>query len=296
MSTQELAPQKRTRYADEESVVLARNYKFSDEETDNRFISPDRDPESLCPYCDRLLPEVPTAALADLLEEAYRRSYRDARPANPLGRKAPVGVYASLCTRHMFESELMPKATAEGWPTAIDWSALSARVVALKNHLEGILHDAGRPIVYNQEKPMDTVPGAGPRMECIFWRELVGALELHGSRRAIGVEGLFGTFDKVQPGYYGEKGFVIMHETLDAMFPMETTSTDTIEPLELREFIGRVLIPEVAMCLIMEDMGINVGEEQRAVTIMRESSGYGVSMFPTEDENDFQGDGILFEE
>jgi hypothetical protein len=52
-------------------------------------------------------------------------------------------------------------------------------------------------------------------------------------------------------------------------------------PLTGIEFTEKILVPEVALRLIMEDRGVN-GEEgkQEALTVLRESSSYGVFMFP----------------
>ncbi|KAJ6600644.1 hypothetical protein B0H10DRAFT_1766009, partial [Mycena sp. CBHHK59/15] len=82
---------------------------------------PEVDPESLCPYCDRPLPEKPSLGLLLLLEKTFGKSYSDAREGNTLGRKGPVLAFAGLCQRHMFESEEMPQALVNGWPASIDW-------------------------------------------------------------------------------------------------------------------------------------------------------------------------------
>ncbi|KAF8208626.1 RTC4-like domain-containing protein [Mycena galopus ATCC 62051] len=242
--------------------------RIEDAEKSPRFISPDTDPTTLCPYCDRPLPPTPTPTLQRLLDVTFLNSYSDVRPANPLGRKASIMAFATLCQRHQFESETLPMAAENGWPLSIDWDALGDRVCGMKINLEDIIADAERS-------------DRGPRMQCIFWRELLEELKSSGSRRVSGVSGQFATFNKTQPGYYGELGSAIIHRVLYSLFASET-SPDLVQPLTVREFIGRILVPEVGMRLIMQDKSLDM---ESAVRVMRESASYGVSMFPAEDSD-----------
>lgn len=64
---------------------------------------------------------------------------------------------------------------------------------------------------------------------------------------------------------------------------------DPISPLTPTEFIQRILVPEVAVALIMEDMNVS---KKRAMKTLRESVQYGVAMFPdasNEDDEDGMG-------
>jgi len=80
---------------------------------------------------------------------------------------------------------------------------------------------------------------------------------------------------------YGELGSMILHQTLYNMFPPSSIDPQSITPLAPQEFIQRILVPEAALTLIMED----TGEDQvKAVQTMRESAGYGVAMFPDTSE------------
>ncbi|KAF8208628.1 RTC4-like domain-containing protein, partial [Mycena galopus ATCC 62051] len=195
--------------------------------------------------------------------------------------------FATLCQRHQFESETLPMAAENGWPLSIDWDALGDRVCGMKINLEDIIADAGVPLVCNSqdEENSETLEqersDRGPRMQCIFWRELLEELKSSGSRRVSGVSGQFATFNKTQPGYYGELGSAIIHRVLYSLFASET-SPDLVQPLTVREFIGRILVPEVGMRLIMQDKSLDM---ESAVRVMRESASYGVSMFPAEDSD-----------
>ncbi|KAK7057639.1 RTC4-like domain-containing protein [Favolaschia claudopus] len=279
----------RKRYKNQ-PVVLAGTYEEEDSEL--LFLSPGTDPKTLCPYCDTLLPAQPTPLLTRLLEETFKKSYRDARPANPLGRKAPMNVFIGVCQRHRFESETLPEAEMRGWPKFIDWEGLQGRVLALKRDLLGILRDPGDPIVYGNEDdaeepqpPVNSQPNKGPRMLCIFWKDLVKELKAKGSKGVKGVHGQFANFEKTQPGYYGELGSMIIHQTLYDMFPLSSIDPDLVSPLTPNEFIQRILVPEVGMRLVMEDMDLNQDrrtDKKRAVAVLRESASYGVAMFPAD--------------
>ncbi|KAJ7647751.1 RTC4-like domain-containing protein [Roridomyces roridus] len=250
------------------------------------FISPDTDPKTLCPYCDTPLPTQPTPLLTRLLEQTFKKSYRDARPSNPLGRKAPMNVFVAVCQRHRYESETLPEAEARGWPKSIDWGALKRRVLEMKRELEQIVADPGDPIVYGrseENQPKEPRGKKGPRMRCLFWRDMVKDFEANGTKGVKGLQGQFTNFEKTQPGYYGELGSVIIHQTLYDMFPLASVDPHLVDPLTPNEFIQRILVPEVGMRLVIEDMDLNVdskADKKRAMAVLRESASYGVAMFP----------------
>ena len=90
---------------------------------------------------------------------------------------------------------------------------------------------------------------------------------------------------------YGELGSVIIHQTLYNLFPPSELDSDLVSPLTSNEFIQRILVPEVAVRLIKEDQNLegDVGTNE-ALQILRESSAYGVAMFP-EDSGESAGVG-----
>lgn len=78
-------------------------------------------------------------------------------------------------------------------------------------------------------------------------------------------------------GSYGELGFVIIHQTLCDLFPPASFDPAAALPLTPADFIGHVLVPEAAVNLITEDLGLSRAD---AITTLRESVEYGVAMFP----------------
>lgn len=233
------------------------------------------DPSILCPYCDDPLPLNPMPQLNDLLATAKQQSYADPRPQNPFGLKAPLGIYISACQRHHFETYSLPEAMEKGWPQSIDFKEVPKRVESMKSALQDIITDADN-CSDNEDSEIhgDT---RGPRARCIFWRELKKEIKKQGSRTITGVKGQFFAFEKTQPGYYGELGLLIINQTLYDLFPFSSFDTSLIVPLSPAEFVQLVLVPEVAVRLIMQDLHL---DRDKAIITLRESSQYGVGMFP----------------
>ena len=74
---------------------------------------------------------------------------------------------------------------------------------------------------------------------------------------------------------------MIIHQTLFDLFPPSSFDPTRILPLTPNEFISRILVPEVALRLIMEDRDLEgIDGMQEALIVLRESSTYGVAMFP----------------
>lgn len=76
---------------------------------------------------------------------------------------------------------------------------------------------------------------------------------------------------------YGELGYVIINQTIYDLFPPTGFEPNSTLPLTPTEFIQRVLVPEAAVSLVMEDLQESRG---KAIMTLRESASYGVAMFP----------------
>ncbi|KAI0766656.1 RTC4-like domain-containing protein [Trametes elegans] len=262
---------------------------LTDSDLDDIFLDPSVDPATLCHWCDEPLPTNPTPHLTSLIAAARRRSYPDDRPTNPLGLRAPPAVFVGVCQRHRFERIWIPRARKRGWPTGIDWAKLGSRVLRLKAHLQAIADDVDD----------DFAPGAQggkgkeraqrrSRKENEFWQELVTNVRQQGSRQTTGVRGQFLHFNKTQPGYYGELGYVIIHQTLCNLFPPANFDPAAALPLTPADFIAQILVPEAALNLIMEDLGQSRAD---ALKTLRDSVQYGVAMFPADEGEGGKGSG-----
>lgn len=257
-----------THFGDGGNTIAGDLEEFGD---DSLFIGEPADPSMLCPFCDERLPPNPSPLYRSLLEAAKRKAYPDARPSNPRGLKASMGIYVALCKRHRFEAHQIPEAIAKGWPMDIDFGKVRDRVEQLRDSLGKLVKDEGNA-----------------RDENIYWTTVIKEVQKMGSRAASSVKGQFESFQRTQPGYYGELGSMIMHQTLYNMFPPSSFDARSIAPLTPQDFIQRILVPEAALTLIMEDTG---QDRIQAVRTMRESAGYGVAMFPDTSEGHEVGAG-----
>ena len=83
---------------------------------------------------------------------------------------------------------------------------------------------------------------------------------------------------------YGELGYLIIHQTIYQLFPPDAINPDSTTPFTPSDFIQRILVPEAAVYLIMEDLQSTYSS---AIKTLRESVEYGVAMFPdTGGDND----------
>ncbi|KZT70805.1 hypothetical protein DAEQUDRAFT_764374 [Daedalea quercina L-15889] len=253
------------------------------DEDDMVLLGREIDPHTLCPWCDERLPAAPSPHLESLITTARNASVRNPRPTNPLGLRAPVGMFVSVCQRHRFESHQVPKAQARGWPTKIDWERVPLRIKTLKPRLQEIIDDVDEDFLLGVQRRDDVEDDDSdkwadrPRKGSVFWRDVAKNVRKSGSRKATGVAGQLANFNKTQPGYYGELGYVIIHQTMYDMFPPASFSPDSTLPLNPNDFIQLILIPEATVSLIMEDMGQT---REEAVVTLRDSAEYGVAMFP----------------
>jgi len=102
-------------------------------------------------------------------------------------------------------------------------------------------------------------------------------VKFKGTRAVTSSKGQFANFRALQPGYYGELGYMIIHQTIYQLFPPDAIDPDSTAPLTPSDFIQRILVPEAAVCLIMEDLQSTY---LSAIKTLRESVEYGVAMFP----------------
>ncbi|KAG6374759.1 hypothetical protein JVT61DRAFT_4135 [Boletus reticuloceps] len=265
-------------------VLDTLDYLHEPMEDDSIELGYARDPSRMCPYCDEELPSHSTPFLQHLLAAARKKSVSDPRPRNRGALKAPLTVYISVCQRHRFESHQLPIAIERGWPRTIDFTKVPARVKKMKKELEAILLDKDDT---SDIEDLGTDDGHGrSRSKSVFWREVKKEVKKQGSRAVVGVRGQFASFEKTQPGYYGEQGSVIIHQTLFDLFPPSTFDATLIAPLAPAEFIQRVLVPEAGWRLIAQDLCVDMED---AIVTLRDSAQYGVAMFPDTGENKRKG-------
>ncbi|KAJ3801744.1 RTC4-like domain-containing protein [Lentinula aff. detonsa] len=286
-SQYDVSPLKKQRLDDHVVSSSQSLHDSDDSDHDDYFYNPLVDANTLCPYCDESLPSSPTPHLKHLLATTAKKSVRAPRPTNPMGRKAAVSVFINVCQRHRFESKILPEAEAKGWPKSIEWNLIHGRVMRMRKHLEALMENSffGDTKGDSDDDDSDVHEGGSQRMrvrdKCFFWKEVMKEVKEKGTRAAANVKSQFANFQNAQPGYYGELGSILIHQSLCELFPPETTHPDLVSPLSPKEFINRVLLPEVALRLIMEDKLLSGSSGARkSLEILRDSTTYGVAMFP----------------
>jgi hypothetical protein len=119
--------------------------------------------EKLCPFCDKPLPEKPTAQLSDLIQmcKINPKGFNDPQPWNKYHIWLPLGITAETCRRHDLESEhIFDREESKAWPLAIDFATLPNRIWGLKS---GLLRLCANP-------------GDSP-----FWRHVKEGYDKYGS-------------------------------------------------------------------------------------------------------------------
>jgi hypothetical protein len=179
------------------------------------LFSPEIDPRRLCPYCDTPLPEQPSSLLFGLIAATKKKASSDPRPSNPLGLKAPVAVFVTVCQRHRFESQILPEAEMKGWPKTIEWNKVANRIMQMRNALRMLIEDSGDSnagyvgwtkeaedweVPFPNKRTTEIRKKKGPKANSIFWNEVIQEIKEKGSRVVAGVRGQFANFEKAQPG------------------------------------------------------------------------------------------------
>jgi len=175
---------------------------------------------------------------------------------NPCHREALTpAVYAAYCERHQFERKHLPNAVARGWPVDLDFGGLYDRISGLREEVEQIMTEPRKSEFFLRAKE----PNTGGYV--------------NGNRDLLAVPGA---------GYYGEEGYHIIVLTLQVMFPERDINLEYFSPLAWSSLLHEFLLPEVAVLLIQQDLGLG---REAAIAILHESRRFGNAMHPMEEEN-----------
>ncbi|KAJ7151058.1 hypothetical protein C8R46DRAFT_962904 [Mycena filopes] len=220
------------------------------------------DERSLCPFCDLPLPVDPTQTLIAMLAAAQVKSVPEFRPDNSAGRRVNFSDMAIVCSRHNFETDLLPMAIERGWPTQLNLPDIERRLKEKKPIFEALINDWD-------------LGEAGLRFGNLFWTEAV----VFSAKGNGGIAGSITNFHRTQPGYYGESGTRTIDQALRRMLVI---SQEAALPLTPEQFYYLVLIPEAGLQLIIEDLGAGTSRDH-ATQAMFDSGSYGAQMFPDDD-------------
>jgi len=113
----------------------------------------------------------------------------------------------SVCQRHQFESQVLPKAEKEGWPQAIKWDKVGGRVFRMKAVLKALIEDPGDEfidddgweVLFSRQTESEKKK-KGPKASNIFWTDVIDEVKKKGLRAVSGVREQFSNFEQTQPG------------------------------------------------------------------------------------------------
>lgn len=158
------------------------------------------------------------------------------------------------CQRHR-RADLLQECKEKGYPAAgIAWDALKDRVMGRGEAIRRLLNGADSRFRHEYQRIVDRGEDRAPIT----------------SRRNHVL------------GYYGMKGFAMISDILMTNFAGELRERAPYDPLIRArapvEFVHYVIIPELAVQIVMEDMGVGSWDEAR--NILEESKQLGGMLFP----------------
>ena len=101
--------------------------------------------EDLCPHCDEPLPPTESRSpqlqsFVTLVESMYEELAEDPSAAGRLMGPFTASI-RQLCGRHKLESKLLPQATQNDWPKAINFIGVHQRAVRMSRNHTSLLHN-----------------------------------------------------------------------------------------------------------------------------------------------------------
>lgn len=201
------------------------------------------------------------------------------------GKDMSVAKQAAFCRHHNAHSAASAY-SASGYPT-IDWDRLDARIKAHHSYIQSILiNKVQSHYRATLEERVRTGKASRTLQQALFSKNKTSIAN------AEQVQGLI-------PGYYGSRGLRAISENLMEKFHVKLHKMATTDKLIMKRgqagYVQEVLVPEIAVKLICEDLGI---KPDAAREVMRESSSMGEAVneeivdvvVPRDDETDDEDD------
>ncbi|KAA1106226.1 hypothetical protein PGT21_031296 [Puccinia graminis f. sp. tritici] len=212
----------------------------------------------MCSFCDEILPIHPSARFIKLNQ--YLTGLREARPRfsthNPNALHLPFPRVADHCRLHRAEQDLIPIGLQRGWPMTIDFAGLASRVASHQSYLRQIV--------------LQEIPSVHFDLALENWNSL-------GPRKVQSMAHEMSTFHVEQPGYYGVQGFRVIMQTLHWIF--KSPGIPLHNAMSNEYVMRKVLVAEVAKCLIAEDLGLSI-TDPKLQEHLEDSRVFGSVLFP----------------
>ncbi|KAJ7172784.1 hypothetical protein C8R43DRAFT_855301, partial [Mycena crocata] len=212
------------------------------------------DPDTLCSFCDELLPPNPSAELVELRGVMENISRAEPLPENS-GHRTPAS-YTQVqryCEMHRVERNILPLAIAGKWPFDPDFSTLFVRIIALGPVLITLCEDIEDSSFFRASKVHYTPPPPAPGEQAMSMRQMMSVGR-----------------------HYGEIGYVIFMLAVKFMFP-DKLDLDLYAPLTYDIVLHEVLIPEAVTRIIQDDLNV---APRAARSIVWDSHLFGIHRHP----------------
>ncbi|KAI7966158.1 hypothetical protein MJO29_001906 [Puccinia striiformis f. sp. tritici] len=200
----------------------------------------------ICCFCDDPLPDHPSARFINMTQylQAVPEVQLRVGSNNPAALYLPFPRIATHCQLHRAEADLIPLAISRGWPLTINFESLPSSSAERSNHHSWNWHSKrGKPLA----------------------REGFRAFYTNTLRFTLS------SLDR----------FHHIMSTLRRLF--DPLAAPLRLPLSNEYLLRKVLVPEVAKCLIAQDVGLEVTNPQ-VQHHLEESRQFGFIFFPDEDE------------
>jgi hypothetical protein len=197
----------------------------------------------ISPPSPDIVPKAVCPMCGDSVDATFLRSYNG-------GKRMNIRSQTKFCRAHKKKSARNEWAE-KGYPS-IDWSDLDARLAQHHSYLKSLLDGASS-----------------------YYRNILAKQVKSGKDRTL-LQALSNSDNSLTPGYYGSRGFRAMSENIMDKFSAQLRRIAVTDRLVAARgvtgYVQTVLVPELAVRLIREDMGVGVEDARQ---VMRESVGIG---------------------
>ncbi|KAF8531358.1 hypothetical protein JB92DRAFT_3105187 [Gautieria morchelliformis] len=179
-----------------------------------------------CPACQEKLPEIISTRLEHLLKLYiwYKNGHAP--------KKSRTDEHTRLlCAVHRFDTDEPTKLGSElNWPITVDEDWIRDTVSKLTDHC-------------------DTLVAHAPANELFI--EVKEVLEDGEDLSEPSLDDYFNSLGFIRSaGYFGEQGFLVIHEMMQELYPPNTPTPQSIKPMNMPQFLRLVLVPEITCSLI----------------------------------------------
>ncbi|KAJ7211528.1 hypothetical protein C8J57DRAFT_947286, partial [Mycena rebaudengoi] len=212
--------------------------------------------KKLCSFCDEILPTALSAKLLELRDALESISAPDPTPVNPEHRQTSVKNFATYCQLHRLERTIFPEAIAKKWPFSPNFNTLFNPIMKLGRPLHALCEEIENSPFFRASHTYyttsnQTVTQLQSARNQFLWTERFQEL---GTGQYVLLSSVNSPVHKLNHSY-GELGYEIFAVAVRFMFP-DSIDLEAFSPLSYDILLREVLIPEAAVRIVQEDLGL----------------------------------------